>query len=146
MTIAEELAIKDAVRDVIMRYFLAADEGRADDLGALCTEDAKMNIHYSAPGRTGSDLEYRSRSEIVKHAANFGRALGFVRHHCTTCLIEVDDDQATALFYYQAFNERGIHHFGRIHDRFIRVDEKWLIAQRQVTTTLSRSGAQTTEC
>jgi hypothetical protein len=145
MTIADGLAVKDAVRDVIMRYFLAADEGRADDLGALCTEDAALNIHYSAPGRSGSDLECRSRSEIVKHAATFGRALGFVRHHCTTCLIEVDDHQATASFYYQAFNERGLHHFGRIHDRFVRVDEKWLIAHRQVTTTLARSGAPTTE-
>lgn len=51
MATIDELIMKDAVRDVIIRFFLAADEGRVDDLGALCAEDVILTIQIPAAGR-----------------------------------------------------------------------------------------------
>jgi ketosteroid isomerase-like protein len=139
----DDLGSKDAVHDVIMRFFLAADEGRSEDVGALVTEDAVLAIHIPGAGSEGRSFAYEGRSGFVKHAASFGRAMGFIRHHCTTCLVEVDGDKAAATSYYLALREKGLDHFGRLDDEFVRVDGKWLIARRTASTTMTRSREDT---
>lgn len=122
-----ELAARESIRDLVARYNANADSGRFDDVLALFAADATMTI----PGRTcsGSD-EIRSIFTTTQERA----IPGPVRHHTSTHQIDlIDDAAATGRCYFAVITAAGLDHWGRYVDAYVRVDDRWLFADRNVT-------------
>jgi uncharacterized protein (TIGR02246 family) len=120
-----ELAARESVRDVIAHYNLAGDRGWLDDMLALFTQDATLTI---------DGTEHVGRDAI---RAVFTHAKGphpeLIRHHVATLKIDVQDaDHASSRCYFQVLTMRGLDHWGRYTDRFVRQGERWLFSQRSV--------------
>jgi len=120
-----ELAARESVRDVIAHYNLAGDRGWLDDMLALFTDDATLTI---------DGTEHVSRDAI---RAVFTQAKGphpeLIRHHVATLKIDVQDaDHASSRCYFQVLTMRGLDHWGRYTDRFVRQGDRWLFSQRSV--------------
>jgi len=59
--------------------------------------------------------------------------LGFLRHHLTSCYIElVGPTDAYAWTYFLVTTPIGLDHSGVYIDRFAVVSGRWLIAQRRI--------------
>jgi hypothetical protein len=66
-------------------------------------------------------------------ADSSARRATFIRHHLSTCDIEVTGpDTATARTYWTAYTDIGPDHCGCYLDAFRRVGDDWLIAHRRV--------------
>jgi len=120
-----ELAARESVRDVIAHYNLAGDRGWLDDMLALFTDDATLTI---------DGTEHVGRDAI---RAVFTQAKGphpeLIRHHVATLKIDVQDaDHASSRCYFQVLTMRGLDHWGRYTDRFVRRGDRWLFSQRSV--------------
>jgi hypothetical protein len=62
-------------------------------------------------------------------------ARGFISHHLTTCRIELTSaDTAAVRTYWFVISPVGLDHSGYYDDRFVRVDDEWLIAWRRPRT------------
>jgi uncharacterized protein (TIGR02246 family) len=120
-----ELAARESVREVIAHYNLAGDRGWLDDMLALFTDDATLTI---------DGTEHVGRDAI---RAVFTQAKGphpeLIRHHVATLKIDVQDaDHASSRCYFQVLTMRGLDHWGRYTDRFVRQGDRWLFRQRSV--------------
>jgi len=120
-----ELAARESVRDLIAHYNLAGDRGWLDDMLALFTDDATLTI---------DGVEHVGADAI---RAVFTQAKGphpeLIRHHVATVKIDVQDaEHASSRCYFQVLTMRGLDHWGRYTDRFVRRDGQWLFSQRSV--------------
>jgi hypothetical protein len=149
---AWELAAREEIRDLVARYNASGDSGRFDETLALFTTDAVLEI---VPQR-----RYRGHAEIrdlFTGAADVGalpnggtpdgaqtRAAGprglrqalpqVVRHFTATHQIDFDGrDEANGRCYYAVLTERGLDHWGRYVDRYLRQPDRWRFATRKVT-------------
>jgi uncharacterized protein (TIGR02246 family) len=130
----EELVARESVRDLVARYNASGDSGRFDEMLALFTDEAVMEV---VPGRS-----YRGREEIrtlFTGAAGVtsepsGPAPRLVRHFTATHQIDLrTPDEATGRCYYAVLTEQGLDHWGRYVDRYVRREGRWLFAARRVT-------------
>jgi len=120
-----ELAARERVRDLIAHYNLAGDRGWIDDMLDLFATEATMCIN---------GIEHNGREAI---RGVFTTAKGprpeLIRHHVSTVKIDVADaDHASARSYFQVLTVRGLDHWGRYTDRFVRNGEQWLFSHRSV--------------
>ena len=120
-----ELAARESVRDLIAHYNLAGDRGWLDDMLGLFIDDATLTI---------DGTEHVGRDAI---RAVFTQAKGphpeLIRHHVATLKIDVQDaDHASSRCYFQVLTMRGLDHWGRYTDRFVRHSDRWLFSQRSV--------------
>lgn len=120
-----ELAARERVRDLIAHYNLAGDRGWLDDMLALFTPEATLTID-------GHDHIGQDAIRAV-----FAKAKGprpeLIRHHVATLKIDVaDTDHASSRCYFQVLTMRGLDHWGRYSDRFVRRDDRWLFSHRSV--------------
>ena len=120
-----ELVARERIRDLVAHYNLAGDRGWIDDMLDLFAPDATMCI---------SGVEHNGRDAI---RSVFTMAKGprpeLIRHHVSTLKIDVaDPDHASARSYFQVLTVRGLDHWGRYTDRFVRKDDNWRFSHRSV--------------
>lgn len=136
----EELLAREAIRDTMARYTQAGDRLRLDDFLAVFTEDAVME----SEGVPEADaFRYEGKSGIAKWITRWTdrardeqaptHGASFVRHHLSTCRIDViDAEHARGRTYWVAYTDIGPDHCGYYVDSFRKVDGDWLIAHRRV--------------
>ena len=135
-----EVAAREGVRETIVRYAHLVDGGRFDDLLELFTEDAilEAGTRPAAHGRAAI------RALFVETGARLSAAQGrpFIRHHVSTIDVDVQGpDAARARSYFLALTDGGPDHWGRYHDRLVRVDGRWLFQHRRVRTEGRTAGS-----
>ena len=137
MTIDEMLA-REAIRQTMAAYTMAGDRLREEDFIAVFTEDAVLE----SEGVPDSDLfRYEGRDAIRAwisrwrgpEAAARTHQARFVRHHLSTCHIELTGPgTATARAYWVAWTDIGPDHAGYYLDEFRNQDGRWLIRHRRI--------------
>jgi SnoaL-like domain len=116
---------REAIRDLLARYTYAGDRGRTAELAACFADDGVLEF----PGNSGTG------PSGVHEALTSGErnlAIGFMRHHITSPLIEVDGDAATARSYFTVISNNGPDHAGTYSDRLMRTGDGWRFARRLV--------------
>jgi len=135
----DELLAREGIRATMANYTIAGDRLRTDDFVAVFTEDGILE----SDGVPQADaFRYEGREAIREWIArwltpgetvkNAPRA-SFVRHHLSTCHIEITGaNAAKARTYWVAYTDIGPDHCGYYIDGFRKVGDRWLIAHRKV--------------
>ena len=130
---------REAIRATMAAYTAAGDRLKADAFIAVFTDDAILE----SDGVRRDDLfRYEGRAAIrawidrwrdpPKDAGRTHRAT-FVRHHLSTCHIELTGpDTARARTYWAAWTDIGPDHAGYYLDTFRREGDAWRIAHRRI--------------
>lgn len=135
----EHLLAREAIRDTIAKYNVSGDRLKVDDFAACFTQDGVIQSE-AAPG--DFIFRYEGREAIRawqnrwltrEPGADTVHSARFVRHHISTCKIDLTGpDSATARTYWAAWTDIGPDHCGVYLDIFRKVGDDWLIALRQV--------------
>jgi len=122
-----------AVRNVIARLALLADDGDLDDYVALYTEDAEWAMP-DAPRRGRADI--RAGADARRAAGTTGPGSAS-RHVVTTTAVTVDGDRAVAdsvwMFLVDTVRSPAIGGVGTYHDELVRTAAGWQVARRLIT-------------
>lgn len=139
----ERLVAAEAIRNLAARYAHAADRGRFDDVTALFTDEATLEL---PDGR-----RFVGRQAIRDFFGETGRTMrvaetnAFIRHHVTSHQIDVDGEGATGYAYFFVVTDRGPDHWGRYADRYVRVGDEWRFGQRRVHVDGRAPGSRAAE-
>lgn len=126
----EELADREAIKDVLMRYCRASD--RLDE-AMLC------DLYW--PDAHDDHMEFSgSVDEFVEYCTPILSAMRFNQHMIGNVLIEIDGDHADVETYFQGYHsvpdETGKRHDvfagGRYLDNFAKRNDEWRILKRFV--------------
>lgn len=144
-----ELKAREQIRDLVARYNATGDTGRFDEMMSLFWDDAEMEVGPSG-GTTVHCGSESIRSIFTGAAARWRDELTggngqvetertaaphHVRHHVSTLVIDLHDDQhAVGYCYFQVLMPHGLDHWGRYFDRYEARDGVWKFARRRVTT------------
>lgn len=117
----------EAIRALVTRYNIAGDRARIEELAACFAPNGVLEF----PGRKGEGRE------VIVSALTSGErnpALTLTRHHLTTMQILPGEDADTAVgrIYFFVITNAGLDHSGVYVDRYARIEDEWLIANRQV--------------
>jgi len=128
----EELIAREAIRDTLAQYNVSGDRMRVDDYVASFTEDAVFEVGQTLNGREAI------RAWLTTPRGGGGAAkpkVKFVRHNITTCKITLTSaTTADVRTYFVVFTDIGPDHCGYYVDKFRRVGDRWLIAERKART------------
>lgn len=134
----EELLAREGIRRTMAAYTLAGDRLKVDEFVAVFTEDAVLETD----GVPDADaFQYVGREAIggwitrwlSPSAAAPAHQASFIRHHLSTCHIELTGpDTARARTYWTACTDIGPDHCGYYLDAFRKVGDLWLIAHRRI--------------
>jgi hypothetical protein len=142
----DRIVIESACRDLVYRYAALVDDGRADEIPDLFTEDGL----WAAPG-----VEMKGRAELADGFGHRARQVERVsRHICTNFyLSEVSTDEATGSVYLTLYrHDRGDEPanpapdarpalVGVYRDRFVRSGTRWFIAERRLEIDFQQAGS-----
>lgn len=138
MTIDEMLA-REGIRQTLANYTLAGDRLRIDEFVAVFTSNAIMESDKVADADA---FRYEGHAEIRQWLTRWSNPPAadqkthqatFVRHHLSTCQIELmDTNTARARTYWVAYTDIGPDHSGYYLDSFKKVEDTWLINHRRV--------------
>lgn len=124
---------KDAIRDVLMRYYRGADRNDCALMASVFHPDAVLAIN---------GVQHNAQELVAKLCAQRRRG---GQHVAGNVLIEVEGDIAYSECYWVSFatEERDGTDYSRIRgarsiDRFERRDGEWRIAARRVVDSWSR--------
>ena len=134
----DELFARESIRHTIASYNMAGDRLRVDDFVAVFTEDGIFEIDTA-----GEDAVRIVGREVIRNwFLRWGRGAKdaspvhqakFIRHHLSTCLIEITGpDTAKSRTYWTAYTDIGPDHGGYYMDMFRKTGDQWLIAHRKV--------------
>lgn len=135
----DELLAREAIRHTIASYTMAGDRLRVDEFVAVFSEDAVLETEgVPAP----ESMRHEGREAIRAWIDGFGLAMSkradtpkatFIRHHLSTCLIELIDPQtARGRTYWVAYTDIGPDHCGHYVDVLRKIGERWLISHRRI--------------
>jgi SnoaL-like domain len=136
----DDLLAREEIRYTMSVYATAGDRGRVDELVTAFTEDGVLMAAEGQEGIKGRAAILAALGGSVdaarsEHSAG-GPAAGvklFLRHNLTTSRIELTGpDSANAWTYFNVVTPAGFDHCGVYVDRFTKVDDRWLIAERRV--------------
>ena len=128
---ADALPAREAIRDLMARYHLAGDRGRLAEILDCFTANGVLEIDGETPLVGRDAIHARLARAIDERQPSSVRPL--VRHHLTTCRIEVTSPrEASAIAYFLVVTEIGLDHAGRYVDRFACDGGIWRLAQRRV--------------
>ena len=147
MTI-DELLAREGIRRTLATYNVHGDRLKVADLVALFTQDAVFDLAATGGARlegreaiagffTGMARPPKKVDDVQPPAPTpekpiEQKARPFVRHHISTCHIELaGPDEADVRTYFAVWTQVGPDHCGVYVDRFRKVGDDWLIAQRQ---------------
>jgi hypothetical protein len=125
-----ELTAREEVRHTISSYTFGGDRGRLDELAAAFAPDGILQIEQDdvSAGRVAIIERLSQVVEMDRHPTHMHhRVTGIHFRSVTPREIEVSS-------YFLVITDIGADHWGRYRDRFVPVDDRWLIAHRQVTT------------
>jgi hypothetical protein len=126
-----ELIAREQIRELVARYAHHADRGRFDDLVELFADDGVLEIDGREALRGRGAL--RAFLEATRADLREATGSGVVRHHVTTLSIDVTgSDEASGAAYFLVVSERGLDHWGRYRDRYVRTAGVWRFAARRV--------------
>lgn len=131
MTI-EDLLDEARIRRTMTDFNIHGDRGQTDRMAALFADDGVLI--FSGREATGP-AEIAAMMASINHKSEQGSDLPPVtklRHHVTTCQIDLHGDTATGRSYFIIFTNNGPYHMGTYVDAFRRVDGQWLFARREV--------------
>jgi len=114
----------DEIIAIMSRYCHSIDDRRFDDLAALMTDDVRFEM--------GEDVT-DTRDSFIKYVlANIWPA---GRHVCYNPEIEIAGDRATSVSDWLFLDgQLNIVSAGRYTDDFARVNDRWRLAVRRITT------------
>ena len=125
-----ELVAREQVRHTISSYTFGGDRGKLDELAAAFAPDGVLQIE--------SDDVSTGRAAIIERLSpvvTMDRHPGQMHHHLSgTHFRSVTESEIEVSSYFLVITDIGADHWGRYRDRFVPVDDRWLIAHRQVTT------------
>lgn len=134
----EELLAREGIRKTLAAYNMAGDRLKTDDFVAVFTDDAVIEtdgvpeadrFRYQGPDAIRAWMN-RWREPAAKGT---GRIARFIRHHLSTCQVELTaPDTARVRTYWVAYTDIGPDHCGVYVDEFRKVGENWLIAHRRI--------------
>ncbi len=135
----EELLAREAIRDTMAKYNVSGDRLKVDDYAACFTEDGVIESE-EAPGKlifryAGREAirDWQNRWRNREPGQNAVHGASFVRHHLSTCKIDVTSEgTATVRTYWVAWTDIGPDHHGVYVDDFRKEGEDWLISRRRV--------------
>lgn len=137
----DEMVARESIRDTLARYNMAGDRLKADALAATFTMDGILEsegvpeqdaFRYEGRNAIREWMERWSAASATPPTGDV-RVATFVRHHLSTCLIELSGaDAAQVRTYWTAYTDIGADHGGLYVDRFRRRGDAWLIAHRKV--------------
>jgi 3-phenylpropionate/cinnamic acid dioxygenase small subunit len=134
----DDLLAREGIRDLVSRYNSYGDTGKFDPLFELFAEDAVMEVGPAQgertlyEGRENVKKIFLGAKERVDHQlATSGPT--YIRHFTATHQIDlVDADHATGRCYFAVIIDRGLDHWGRYIDRYVRIDGAWKFEHRRV--------------
>lgn len=139
----DDLLAREGIRDLVTRYNSYGDTGKFEQLFELFVDDAVMEV---GPAR-GDRESYDGLEQLKKiftgaqgrvQAQDERAATTYIRHFTATHQIDlVDVDHATGRCYFaviigNAIDARGVDHWGRYIDEYVRVGESWKFQRRRV--------------
>jgi hypothetical protein len=129
---SNELAAREAIRDLVSRYCTCADAGRLDDVIGLFTADGLIEFggaeHVGAEGIRGMFVANGARLRAS------GIRPGRVLHLSSTLTIDLDGpDAATAQSYFTVMSGIGVDHWGRYRDQFAVSGGGWRFGSRVIS-------------
>jgi hypothetical protein len=123
---------RDAIRDLVAQYAVAADRGRFDTVVDLFAADGTIELPEGRIARghdgiraflTGTGADLRAATKVP-----------LIRHHVTTHEITLTTPTAaTGRVYFLVVTERGLDHWGTYRDDYVHVNGAWRFAKRRVT-------------
>jgi hypothetical protein len=131
---AEDL---EAIRRTLAAYSIAGDRMRLEELAATFLGDGVLEIPtatLSGRAAIAAGLGGARQARSPDAPAPPGRRRpSFVRHHLTTCLLELTGpDTAAGRTYFTVFTDIGPDHAGVYADRLRKADGQWLFEHRKV--------------
>jgi hypothetical protein len=129
-----ELSAREACRDTLAQYTHSGDRYLLEDFAGAFCEDGILEIRgaEALQGRAAIMARFGGATAQKRSA---GSARRIVRHNVTNIRFEsVTPDEAVVASYFTVITEIGLDHMGRYRDRFVPVDQRWLIAHRFVST------------
>jgi SnoaL-like domain len=140
--IRDELADREAIRDVLYRYARGTD--RVD-------EDMLRSAYW--PEAVDEHLEFSgTREEFIAYSTPILRAMRYNMHMIGNILISIDGNKADVETYYHGYHTvnhdgvgRDVFAGGRYLDNFERRGQEWRIIKRFVTVDWFRELADTAD-
>jgi 3-phenylpropionate/cinnamic acid dioxygenase small subunit len=131
---AARVAAELAVRNVISRIAILADQGGLDEYVDQFTEDGVWDFP-PAPRRGRSDIRVGAEARRAEVVSGPGSA---TRHVITNVAVRVEDaDHAVAdsyfVFLQNTTTSPTILNMGAYHDSFVREGPVWRLARREIT-------------
>lgn len=136
-----ELSDQLAVRNLIAKVALAADEGDLAGYGSVWCDDARWVMDMPAPGSDRPVAPQLGREAIVAAVAKrisrgFAGRESQTRHAVSTSLVEIDGDAGRATSYVTWYRDvrtaPQVALFAVYEDEFRRTAEGWKFAARVV--------------
>ena len=135
----QELLDREGIRKTLADYTMAGDRLRIDEFVATFTEDG---IFESEGVSEEKAFRHVGRNEIRAFMSSWGRGAHdvnpvhqakFIRHHLSTCKIELTAaESARSRTYWVAYTDLGPDHCGFYIDIWQKLGGRWLIAHRKV--------------
>lgn len=122
---AEELLVREEIRDLLARYTYEGDRGRLSALAACFAEDGVLEFPDNRG--TGPSGVFKALTAGVANSA-----ITFVRHHVTIPLIAVAGNTATVRSYFAVTSNNGPDHSGTYSDHVVKTADGWRFAHRLV--------------
>ena len=135
-----ELLARECIRHTMASYTMAGDRLQTEEFIAVFTEDAILETEgvperdaFRHAGRPAIHAWINRWRERPKADGKPVHQASFVRHHLSTSLIELVDEQtAKARTYWTAYTDIGPDHCGCYLDLFRKTGNRWLIAHRRI--------------
>ena len=125
----EQAVAREAIRYTQSVYNIEGDRGRVDLLAGTFTEDGCLELEQGAYTGRAAIEAFLGGWERTRTAGSSGR----LRHHLSTSRIEfVNEHEADAWTYFFVATGDGPDRGGQYVDRFLEVDDRWLIQHRKV--------------
>ncbi|MCP4714086.1 MAG: nuclear transport factor 2 family protein [Deltaproteobacteria bacterium] len=123
----QELIDLRAIEQLMVRYAERIDANDPEGAAACFAEDG-IGKYWGT---------FQGRQAIAGILTIILDLFSTTSHHLTNVSIKLDGDKATGMSYVYAFhrmaeNNEPLHYWGRWVDRYIRTDEGWLFAEREV--------------
>lgn len=127
----EALEDERAIINILYRYASTFDYSRPDELLALFTEDAVLEIR---PAKGGNVRRFEGAALQKFFKDRPSSPLPTSKHLVTAPLINVDGSTATSECYLAVLSARpegtAVGTFGRYEDRLIKRNGRWLLKER----------------
>lgn len=133
----DELLAREGIRDTLATYNQSGDRLKIEGFLSVFTEDAVLETDAFRNEGKAAIRAWISGwgGDASAGPAETRRKASFVRHHLTTCKIELTGpDTAKVRTYWAVYTDIGPDHCGYYLDDFRKVGDRWLIAHRRART------------